>query len=142
MQKQEQTIKAEEANQATSRPAAPTAGKEAERTLRMDARSSVSAPRSDLFGRIIGFLVFLGGICIIVFVLMLAFEMFRDPNVGLPPPAASSEKTSAVDIGVGFGKLLVRILLLFLGSIGGSLIANRGIQLYFSALQGRNIDRL
>jgi hypothetical protein len=94
------------------------------------------SPRSDLFGRVVGILVFLVGLGVILAVVWLGFGMFRDPNLGMQP-AANSPSPSAADLGVGFGKLIMRIALLFLGSICGSLIANKGIQLYFSALQGR-----
>jgi hypothetical protein len=98
--------------------------------------------RPDLFARVVGFLVFALGIAIIVGVLYLAFEMWKDPNLGIRevalPPAASTPATgptgpTATDIGIGFGRLILRIGLLFLGSISGSLIANKGIKLYFSA---------
>ena len=42
---------------------------------------------------------------------------------------------SAVQIGRDLIGLIVRIALLFLGSISGSLIANKGINLYFTALR-------
>ncbi len=93
------------------------------------------SPRSDLFGRVVGILVFLVGLGVILAVLWLGFGMFRDPNLGMQP-AGGAPAPSAADVGVGFGKLIMRIALLFLGSICGSLIANKGIQLYFSALQG------
>ena len=109
------------------------------------AERIVERPRPDLFARVIGFLVFLLGIAIIVGVLWLAFQMWNDPNLGIAPAAPASSKAgaaatgpTAADIGIGFGRLILRIGLLFLGSISGSLIANKGIKLYFSAYAPHN----
>jgi hypothetical protein len=89
-----------------------------------------TAGRNDNFARAMGFLVFLLGVGIIMAVLWLAVRMWQSPTLGLA--AARVPGASAADIGVGFGVLLVRIALLFLGSISGSLIANKGIRLYFT----------
>lgn len=91
------------------------------------------SPRGDLFARILGALVFLAGIGVILGVLWLALEMWRDPNLGLHSLNGKASP-SASDVGIDFGKLLVRILLLFLGSVSGSMIANKGVHMYFSAL--------
>jgi len=87
-------------------------------------------PRRDIFAQVMGFLVFLLGLGIILGVLWLAFGIWNDSNLGLG--AAGKNGTTAADIGVGFGKLTMRIILLFLGSVSGSLIANKGIRLYFT----------
>jgi hypothetical protein len=89
-------------------------------------------PRGDLFGRALGALVLLGGLAIICVVLWFAFQMFQDPNMGL----GAAKNATAADVGVGFGKLILRIALLFLMSFCGSLIANKGINLYFASLPG------
>ncbi|MCC6730021.1 MAG: hypothetical protein IT208_11855 [Chthonomonadales bacterium] len=95
----------------------------------------MAAPtRGDLPARVVGALVFLAGVLVIFVVLVLAFRMFQDPNLGVRAGAASP---TATDIGVGFLRLLLRIGLLFLGSVSGSLIANKGIRLYFAGLPGR-----
>jgi hypothetical protein len=86
--------------------------------------------RGDLFAKVIGFLVMMVGLAIILGVLWLGFGMFRDPNLGLGGPGAASP--TAADLGAGFVKLILRLALLFLGSISGSLIANKGIHLYFT----------
>jgi hypothetical protein len=118
---------------------------EENRTRRVETKAGeqaterkVGGSRPDLFARVTGFLVFLLGIAIIVGVLYLAFEMWRDPNLGIgaaarPLPGVTATGLTATDIGIGFGRLILRIGLLFLGSISGSLIANKGIKLYFSA---------
>ncbi len=89
--------------------------------------------RGDRFARVIGFLVFLLGVAIIIGVLWIAFDLWRNPTMGVSVPRTKgSTGPDLTDIGVGFGRLIAKIVLLFLGSICGSLIANKGIHLYFS----------
>jgi hypothetical protein len=88
------------------------------------------ATRGDLFAKIIGFFVMMVGLAVILGVLWLGFGMWKDPNLGLG--GAKTASPTATDLGVGFVKLILRIALLFLGSISGSLIANKGIHLYFT----------
>ncbi len=90
----------------------------------------MKSSRGDIFGRVMGALVMLGGLAVICTVLWLAFKMFNDPNLGL----GAMKSTTASDVGIGFGKLILRIALLFLGSISGSMIASKGINLYFASL--------
>ena len=86
--------------------------------------------RGDLFAKVIGFFVMMVGLAVILGVLWLGFGMFRDQNLGLG--AGNGPAPTATDLGIGFVKLVLRIALLFLGSISGSLIANKGIHLYFT----------
>ena len=85
--------------------------------------------RGDLFAKIVGFFVMMVGLAVILGVLWLAFGMFKDPNMGLGAGAASK---TATELGAGIVRLVFRLALLFLGSISGSLIANKGIHLYFT----------
>jgi len=96
-----------------------------------------SSSRGDLFARLIGLLVFLLGIGIILTVLWLALQMFRDPNLGRMVAANPKSGPTAADIGLGLAQLILRIALLCLGSVSGSAIANKGIHLYFSALPAK-----
>lgn len=93
-----------------------------------------SGSRGDPFARVAGFLVFLIGVAIILGVVWFAFKMFIDPNLGRIATNPKGE-ISMAEVGSGFGRLIFRIALLFLASICGSLIANKGVHLYFSALQ-------
>jgi hypothetical protein len=94
------------------------------------------AGRGDLLARLIGILVFALGIAIIMWVLWLAYQMFQDPSLGAPEKLNPKADPSAYQVGMSFGRLIVRILLLCLGSYSGSLIAHKGVFLYFSGLQG------
>src|SRR5262245_37706566 len=89
--------------------------------------------RGDLFAKIVGFFVMMVGLAVILGVLWLAFGMFKDPNMGLGAGAATK---TATDLGAGIIRLVFRLALLFLGSISGSLIANKGIHLYFTGSGG------
>ena len=98
--------------------------------------------RGDLFGRIIGMLVFLLGVALLILVFYSAYELFRMPAadaLGLKFTGDPKKDPGVSLIGVQFGGLLFRVLCLFLMSIAGSLIANKGINLYFSAIQGASV---
>ena len=59
---------------------------------------------------------------------MKYIDEFKDPNLGM----GGDKSPTATDVGMGFVRLILKIALLFLGSISGSLIANKGIHLYFT----------
>ncbi len=92
-----------------------------------------AASRGDLFARVMGFIVFLLGVAIILGVLKLGFDMYQDPRLG--SITARGASPNAVEIGTSFVRLVIRIVLLFLFSVSGSLIANKGISMYFTALR-------
>ena len=100
---------------------------------RGESQPMASAPRGDLFARIIGVLVFILGLGVIIVVLMMGFELYRDPDLGI---RSTGPTPTAIEIGSSLTRLIFRLLLLFLGSICGSLIANKGIKLYFASLGG------
>src|SRR5579883_3423705 len=94
---------------------------------------------SDLFGRVTGILIFLIGVGMLLFVFYIAYGLFNAPPqsaLGLKVTGNPKTDPSAAAIGSQFGWLLFRIAYLFIMSIAGSLIANKGIHIYFSAMQG------
>ncbi len=98
-----------------------------------------SGTRSDLVGRIIGMLVFLIGVGLLLWVFYIAYGLFTKTGpaaLGLTFTGDPKKDPTAVLIGSQFALLLFRIVYLFLMAIAGSMIANKGINLYFSALQG------
>jgi hypothetical protein len=98
----------------------------------------MSAPRKpDLLARLLGLLTFLGGLAVIVFVLKLGYRLFLDPTLGQSLKPAGPDESALMALGRSFMALIVRILLLFLGSVCGSLIANKGMRLYVGALQAQ-----
>ncbi|MBI1755770.1 MAG: hypothetical protein HY248_00230 [Fimbriimonas ginsengisoli] len=88
--------------------------------------------RRDLFGSILGILVFLGGVALLLITFREAYRMFSVPA----GDALGVHAGATVDLnraGSTFVGLIVRILLLVVMAIVSSLIANRGIQLYASS---------
>jgi hypothetical protein len=90
--------------------------------------------KEDLVGRIIGIIIFLGGVGLLVFVFMTAYSWFASPTVGLQAgPVKGAIAPAATQLGQSAMALLVRICLLIVMTIVGSLLAGRGVQLYFAA---------
>lgn len=83
----------------------------------------------DWLGKLIGILTFLGGVALLLLTFRLAYEMFSVP----PNQALQLENGKVLDVPLAaqsFGVLLLRVLLLIVMGLVGSLIANRGIKLY------------
>ncbi len=89
--------------------------------------------RGDGLGKALGILTFLGGVALLVITFRLAYDMFMVP----PEQALHLEKGKVLDVAVAgqsFGVLLLRVLLLIVMGLMGSLVANRGIKLYSDCL--------
>lgn len=85
--------------------------------------------RRDLTGSLLGILVFLGGIALLLFTFRTAYEMFRVP----PATALQLQPGKPVDLGLAGSNLvgsILKVILLVIMALVGSLIANKGIQLY------------
>jgi hypothetical protein len=83
-----------------------------------------------------GLLVFLGGIALLLVTFRLAYDMFTVS----PDQALHLEKGQTLDValaGRSFGVLILRVLLLIVMGLMGSMIANRGIKLYAECLARR-----
>lgn len=96
--------------------------------------------RRDLAARVIGLLVFTLGIVILVFSFFVAYhQLFASPAAGITvapakpggPSASTSLSSSALTVMIRLGALFVMVLV-------GSLIASRGVQMYFAAELPRN----
>jgi hypothetical protein len=101
---------------------------------------AVVKPRAsnDLVGRVIGMLVFLLGIGLLIVVFQSAHTLFtRPPDAALGLKFTGNPKTDppVADIGSRFGYLFFQVACLFVMSIAGSLVAQKGVNLYFSALR-------
>lgn len=91
---------------------------------------------TDLPGRLIAMLVFLGGIAMLCFVFLEAMHLFQSPVPGLGLPIAKdATPPPAANIGAALVSYLMRIGLLALMALAGSLISSKGIHLYFAANQ-------
>jgi len=103
------------------------------------------AAQHDTPARIVGLLVFFAGVGLLVWVFVAANDLFHTPPPPVPAPPVSPATAAAggaaantgpspfVAIGASFGVLVRQILLLLLMSVAGSVIASKGIQLYFAA---------
>lgn len=88
--------------------------------------------RRDLTGSLLGLAVFLGGIALLLFTFKTAYALFTEP----PARVLGLEKGQPVDLGSAGSNLVAsvfRVVLLVVMAIVGSIIANRGIQLYTSS---------
>jgi hypothetical protein len=88
----------------------------------------------DLFGRILGILVFLGGVALLVLVFKDAHTMFTSDSMGLQAGAAGKPAVGATNqLGASAVRMFAGLGLLLLMMIAGSLVANKGINLYFAS---------
>lgn len=95
--------------------------------------------RNDLLGRIIGMLVFLIGVGLLILVFYSAFALFTAKPadaLGLKIIGDVHKDPNMTVIGSSFAWLLIKLFLMFPMSIASSWIAQKGINLYFSALNG------
>jgi len=100
--------------------------------------------RTDLPGRILATVIILVGVGILFFVFTTALHLFSQPITGLGLPAKPHADTpSAAGIGAAFAVFGQQVLLLTVMTVAGSLIASKGIHLYYGTLlsphQGRDI---
>ena len=94
--------------------------------------------RHDLLGRLVGIFVFLCGVGLLVFVFWMTYSFFHAPLSQLPTaPAHGSTEPASSQLGKSALELLVRIGLLVVMTIIGSVMASRGVQLYFAAAHDR-----
>ncbi len=94
---------------------------------------SLVANRRDATGSLVGLLVFLGGVALLGLTFKFAYEMFGVPHA----QALGLVKGQAIDANVTGGGLLdivIRLGVLLVMAIVGSMVANKGIGLYCGSL--------
>lgn len=91
--------------------------------------------RQDILGSILGILVLLSGIGLLIFVFVLAYSFFNSPAGQLATSKLGADISATTSLGHSAINLLVRIALLIVMMIIGSLLAGRGAQLYFASLE-------
>lgn len=87
----------------------------------------------DLAARIIGLIVFALGIAILIASFVIAYRLFASPVGGLataPPPVGGPPAT--INLGRCALAVLIRIGALIIMVLVGSLVASRGVQMYFA----------
>lgn len=98
-----------------------------------------TANRGDIIGRIVGMFVFLIGVALLLLVFHIAYNLFTTPPaaaLGLKFTGDPKKDPAAATIGAQFAWLLFRIGYLVIMSVASSMVSNKGINLYFSALHG------
>lgn len=88
-------------------------------------------------GSILGILVFLGGIALLLLTFKIAYDMFQRP----PSEALGLEPGKPMQLqiaGSNFAGTILRVLLLALMGLVGSLVASKGIHLYASLATHRH----
>lgn len=94
-----------------------------------------SASHTDLSCRLVALLVFLLGIGMLVFVFVSALHLFQSPVPGLEPlQTPGAAPPAAANIGVSLAGFARELLLLGVMTLAGSLLASRGVHLYFSSI--------
>jgi len=94
--------------------------------------------KGDLLGRIIGIVVFLGGIGLLSFVFATAYSWFSTPPAALATsPTPGSTAPATAQLGKSAVVMLEKIGLLIVMTIVGSLLAGRGVQLYFASVNAK-----
>ncbi len=88
--------------------------------------------KTDWFGVILGAMVFLAGIGMLVVTFLQARDMFSVP----PSQMIKDQSGDVTQIGVNFGTVLLRIGLLLVMSLVGSVISSKGIRMYLAARAG------
>ncbi len=87
--------------------------------------------KDSLAGRLLGILVFLVGIAILVIVAILAYNLFSASTSAVQ--LKSGDGGVAASLGASVLRLIYQILLLMVLCVAGSLVAARGLHLYFVA---------
>lgn len=97
---------------------------------------SSNHPRPDVPGRLLAFIVFLLGIGLLCAVFSLAWSLFQAPvqNLNLPVKPGTATPPAA-NIGAALTAFVRQLLLLAVMTLAGSVIAGKGIQLYFGTAQ-------
>ena len=91
--------------------------------------------------RSIGLVVFILGISMLIFVFAMSLWLFTGPVERLLPGGASSGPGASLGgLGSAAALMFIRIALLFIMALVGSMIAGRGIDLYFGSRGRRGQD--
>jgi len=89
--------------------------------------------RHDIIGRIVGMLVFLAGVGLLVLVFVMAHGYFTSDSPGSHITASGPGVSATTRLGESALRMIGRVALLVVMAIVASLIAARGIQMYFAS---------
>ena len=95
----------------------------------------------DLAARIIGLVVFALGIAILIASFVIAYKLFTSPTAGITlSPPGSGGTPASTNLSRSALVVLIRIGALFIMVMVGSLIASRGVQMYFAGERRQKIE--
>jgi hypothetical protein len=96
------------------------------------AAKPVREPKaSDVGTSLLGLLCFFSGVGLLLWVFLAGYTMYNSTPEELIRAGASALDVTALIQSAGFA--IIRILLLFLMALAGSLLAGKGVQLYHTA---------
>lgn len=104
-----------------------------------------SGYRGDLSIRVLGATIFLVGIGLLGFVFYLAYGYFKmspEQALGLVFTGNPKLDPPAMKVAINFGWAVVKIAGMFVMVIAGSVLSQKGINLYFSAVRGGAVDTI
>ena len=90
------------------------------------------APAAHRSGRTVALCVFALGVVLLTIVFALAYQLFRAPVAGLGLTATPGASPPAAAIGGALTVFVRQMVLLLLMTVAGSVMASKGIALYFS----------
>ncbi|MEO7453777.1 MAG: hypothetical protein ABIV13_03330 [Fimbriimonadales bacterium] len=85
-------------------------------------------PSSDLTGTLLGIGAFIAGLVILFVTFRLAYGMFM-----LPARETLGDEKDVTELGKTFGHVVLRVGLLLVMSVVGSVIAGQGVRLYLAS---------
>jgi nitric oxide reductase large subunit len=97
--------------------------------MRNTRRIMPNHKRGSISTSILGVIVFLVGVALLAFTFKLAYDMFMVP----PQDALGIKPKQPIDLGMAgqsFVGLIVKVLMLVVMGLMGSLIANRGVSMF------------
>lgn len=87
---------------------------------------------SDILGRVVGILVFIAGIVSLVFVFIIAYGYFTNPESAFAV-SGGKQGSAVTQLGSQTVRLFLQIGLLVVMTLIGSLLAARGAHMYFGS---------
>ncbi|MFQ3548716.1 MAG: hypothetical protein SNJ70_03065 [Armatimonadota bacterium] len=93
--------------------------------------------KNDLTAKIIGLLVFFAGIALLIFVFHLSYNYYSASHLLAVTNENGNEASPVSQLGNSAISMFSKIGLLFVMAVVGSLIASRGIHLYFYSCDKR-----
>ncbi|MCH8274779.1 MAG: hypothetical protein IH851_08315 [Armatimonadetes bacterium] len=92
--------------------------------------------RTDWFGVVLGAVVFLAGITLLIITFVWAANLFSTP----PAEFVQKDNPDVTNIATSFGYVILRIGMLLVMSIVGSVVSGKGVRMYLAARAGVAVE--